>query len=101
MGLKSWLWLVCVLDASGAALAARSATADIVIDFRDTAQVARCSAEHDVSAIRASADGMEISISGADPFIAGPTIELSAGATQQRQYLLELKLKSGQGGMIE
>ena len=54
-----------------------------------------------MSAIRGSAEGMEIAISGADPFIAGPTVELPADASPQTQYLLELKLKSEQGGMVE
>src|SRR5205085_8013007 len=40
-------------------------------------------------------------ISGTDPFIAGPIVELPAVATPQTQYLLELKLKAEKGGMVE
>src|SRR3954471_8053890 len=99
MGLSTIVRVVCVLATSGTAAAAGAA--DVVIDFRDKAQVARCAPEHDVSETRASAEGMEIAISGADPFIAGPMVDLPASAESDTRYLLELKLKSEQGGMVE
>src|SRR5688500_8827745 len=90
-------WLVLLLCLSAARVSAEPTR----ISFRDAREVQRWRAAHDVSGIRASPEGMIISIAGSDPFIVGSPVDRPADVAPDTPCVLELKLKSEQGGMVE
>src|SRR5215204_7553232 len=94
------IWLLCAAG-PGAWLAAAPLPLPVPVDFHHSSVVARWKPDHDVAMIRSTAEGMEIDISGPDPFVTGPIMELQVGVADHTRWVLELKLRSDQGGMVE
>ena len=94
------VWLLCAAG-PGAWLVAAPLPPPVPVDFHHPSEAARWKPDHDVARIRSTADGMEIDISGPDPFVTGPVMELPAGVADDTRWVLELKLRSEQGGMAE
>src|SRR4051812_18917761 len=103
MPLRTILRVACTV-AVAIAVAGRAHAAappSLRIDFHDPSQVAGWHPAHNVGSIRATPDGMEIEATGPDPFITGPAFDLPAGLAPDDTLLLELRLKSEQGGFVE
>ena len=90
------LALVLVLVLASRANAAEPAALPH-IDFTDADVVARWQAQNDVAPLRHTPEGMHVRITGADPFLAGPAIDLPAG----EPLWLTLRLNAHLGGRVE
>jgi hypothetical protein len=66
-------------------------------DFTKAADLQGWVAAHDIASLRPSAEGLGVSISGADPYLAGPPRDYPAATP----LWLRLRLKSDQGGMCQ
>jgi hypothetical protein len=71
--------LVLVAAVGVAAMSSASAQELPGFDFTRAGDVARWQATHDVSALRATPEGMQIEISGGDPYVTGPPRDFPAG----------------------
>ena len=73
--------------------------ADVIpsIDFTQPSVVAQWKMDHDVSALKHTSEGMEITISGGDPYISGPSVGLPPGMLMWAEIRLKTALPgSGQ-----
>jgi len=90
---------VCGLLAAAAALAGTLSAGPReeglpVLDFTDGKTVREWVAANDVSSLASTPEGMEVTISGGDPYIIGPPLDLP----EDRLLWLDLKLRSDEGG---
>ncbi len=65
------------------------------LDFSDASVVEQWAPAHHVGPLRHTPEGMEITITGGDPYIIGPPLELPEG----QELWLDLRLRSSAGGM--
>ena len=66
-------------------------------DFRQPQTVSRWRAAKDVGDVRGTADGMEVTASGDDPFLVGPAVDLPEGVP----LALDMRVRSEAGGEVE
>jgi hypothetical protein len=64
------------------------------IDFTQPSVVAQWKSDHDVSALKHTPEGMEITITGGDPYISGPSVGLPQGML----LWAEIRLKTARPG---
>ncbi len=88
------LWFVAVL-LSGVGIC--SAQELLKLDLTREAECARWVAQHDVGELKAGPEGLIIRITGSDPYVAGPAMDLPPGEL----LWLKLRAKSEQGGMLQ
>ncbi len=63
------------------------------INFRDANECRQWGAAHHISSLRPTPEGLEITITGADPYLSGPARDYPA-----RELWMDLRLKSESGG---
>ena len=89
--MKTFWSVILALVHGGAVLAAVPL---VEFDFTQPTTAASWPAQHDISALRPTAEGLEITISGEDPYFSGPARDYPVG----QSLWLSLRLKSDQGG---
>jgi hypothetical protein len=79
------------------ALFVSASRAAVTFDFHRAEDCQGWHAAHDVSSVRHTADGLEITISGDDPYVNGPARDYPAG----QPLWMTLRLRSEQEGMAQ
>lgn len=71
-----------------------AATPVVEFDFTRPGSASGWTAQHDISALRATPEGLEVTITGMDPYLAGPARDYPPG----QALWLSLRVKSEEGG---